>query len=149
MSTEMKIIQNQILRGDEDDSCQVAVHIKSNTNNISPLKDIVISMAVHPSMIAKSLIIEDDGSYDELRRLVTWKLKDLPVGKTHTFRIRGNLISSYASDTTKVPSFPIILKCDSKNDVIGSVKIIAECEEPMISKVTTNTFYSCRMLHRA
>ena len=145
----MKIIQSQVLRGDEDNSCHVAVQIKSNTNNISPLRDIVISMAVHPSMVAKSLLIEDDGSYDELRRLVTWKLRDLPVGKTHTVRIKGNLISSYASDTTKVPSFPIILKCDSKNDMIGSVKINTECEEPKRSKVTTNTYYSCRILHRA
>jgi len=141
-------IQSKIFR--KGDECKVVFRIRSNSKNSGALRDTVVSMAIHPSMISNTLTINgNNGSYNELKKLVTWRLKELPIRNGLIFGASGKLIPSYAIDTSKMPTFPIVLRCDSRTDGISGVEVKAKSNDSELSKVTAKTYNSFRLVHRA
>lgn len=130
------------------DKCRAAFGFVSNPSNSGPLRDIVVTLAIHPSIIFDSIVIRGDGgSYNELRNLVTWKIKELPRREIFALGISGKLIPSYAIDSSKFPTFPLVLRCSSRTDGVSGVEVETKSNE--FAKATSKTFYSFRLVHRA
>lgn len=139
-------IQSEINRKAEE--CSAIFQFRSNPANSSPLRDMVVSIAVHPSIISETLKFDgDNGSYNELKKLVTWRIKELPRRNNLQFGISGKLIPSYAIDPSKMPTFPVVLRCDSRTDGVSGVEVRTKPNE--FAKTTAKTFNSFRLVHRA
>ena len=145
------LAQVKVIRvGANGEFCRVAVQIRSNLNNAGSIGDIDIAMAVPPTVLSKTLSIvegQGNGYFDEMKRVVRWKVKQLEQGSSVVFGAECEVLPSLSPE--EVPKFPLMLRCNSVEDTVSSLQI--ECrqldeEHPVILAVSINR--SFQLLHR-
>ena len=146
------LVQSRVVRtGSHLEKCQVAVQIRTNLNNVGSLREITLIMAVPPTIVGKTIfIISGDGStgtYDELKRVIRWSVKELKQGSSISFGVESMVTSTCLVD--EMPKFPIMLRCTSVEDTVSSMQV--ECKEldgnhPVALNVVRKR--SFRLLHR-
>jgi hypothetical protein len=145
------LVQSRVNRlGDKLELCQVAVQLRSNLNNLGNLKEITLAVAVPPTVIGKSICVAPgpgNGEYDDLRRVIIWKLKELDHGSSIAFSAEARVSSLLLMD--ELPKFPVLLRCKSTQDTVSNIQV--DCKQldsahPVTLNVTLER--SFQLLHR-
>jgi len=153
------LVQSKVERfgGDELEQCKISIQIRSNLNNVGSLRDITVAVAVPPTVLSKTLKLttgaEDwNGSYDELKRVIKWRVNELSQGSSVAFGAEVRVAGANPSNTgnkdknggkgsqkkkqrkrppmmmaDELPRFPILLRCSSIQDTVSSVQV--DCKE--------------------
>jgi len=129
------------------ESCRVAVQIRSKLTNRGDMEDFTVAVAVPERVDGESIqILRGEGEWDELQRIIKWKLPLLNRGESFMVSAQAKLWK------TKKPNedirFPVLLRCSSTADQISSVEIQSAEAEGHPSSLTSTTTYSFRLLHR-
>lgn len=142
------LLQSKVIRtGSNESRCMVAIQLRSNLRNKGSLKALTATVAVPPTVISTSLEIKQGGgTYDDLKRVITWTLMELPVGKSLMFGFEVDILPTFHPE--EVPKFPILVRCRSTDDTISSVKINLEKMQGHPVTLNVNTYASFRLLHR-
>lgn len=91
----------------------VAIQLRSNLNNKGSLKALTATVAVPPTVIGTSLEIKQgEGIFDDLKRTITWTLKELPVGKSLMFGFEVDILASLSLE--EVPKVRFTKVCCMK-----------------------------------
>lgn len=145
------LVQSRVHRfGENLNRCQVAVQIRSNLNNVGNLKEITLAVAVPPTVIGKSIHVvpgPGNGEYDDLRRVLCWKMNELDHGSSILFSAEASVTSKLLID--ELPKFPVLLRCKSTEDTVSSIQV--DCKQldaahPVTLNVTMER--SFQLLHR-
>jgi hypothetical protein len=145
------LVQSRVHRfGEQLETCQVAVQIRSNLNNIGKLKEITLAVAVPPTVIGKTIQVisgPGNGEYDDLRIVILWKMKELNHGSSILFSAEARVTSKLLMD--ELPKFPVLLRCKSTEDTVSSIQV--DCKQldaahPVTLNVTMER--SFQLLHR-
>jgi hypothetical protein len=143
----VEVDSNVVRKGD---ICNIVVKIqaKKNTHSKGTMGNILVAMAVPPTVIGKSLkLLSGDGVYDGLKRIVKWSVSKLENGGVIRFEAEVKVAKKVIGER-EVPSFPIVLRCSSKEDTVSSIEVNIE---PMKNQpVTLNVIQhrSFKILHR-
>lgn len=127
-----------------DKKCRIAVQVRSKLSNQGNMEDFSIAVAIPECVDGESIeFIRGDGEYDELKRMVTWKLAELEKGESFMVSAQAKLWVP----TTEI-QFPIMLRCTSSVDQISNVEFKVVAADGYPSSVTFNATHSFRLLHR-
>mmetsp|Transcript_37629 Transcript_37629/g.44862 ORF Transcript_37629/g.44862 Transcript_37629/m.44862 type:complete len:350 (+) Transcript_37629:95-1144(+) len=142
------LLQSKVIRTAKNSNrCMVAIQLRSNLNNKGSLKALTATVAVPPTVIGTSLEIKQgEGTFDDLKRIITWTLKELPVGKSLMFGFEVDILAALPPED--VPKFPILIRCRSTDDTISSVEVNLEKMQGHPATLVVNTYASFRLLHR-
>ena len=126
---------------------QVAIQVRSKLSNPDDLTEFSIVLSISDKVAADSVLINTgQGEFDKLKRIVTWKLSQLPKGESFMVSVRGRLLDD--TDPDEELSFPVMLRCRSR-DQISSVQFQAVEASGYPASVTSNVFAnSYRIIHR-
>jgi len=142
------LLQRKVLRTSGNfNRCIVAIQLRSNLHNKGSLKGLSVVVAIPPTVIGSSLEIKQgEGTFDNLKRVVTWTLKELLVGKSLMYVFEIDILSAVHSD--ELPKFPILLRCSSAEDTISNVKVNLEQMQRHPATLFVKTHSSFQLLHR-
>jgi len=105
------------------------------------LKDVVIILAVPPDVDGERCkLSRPGGSWEELKRTVSWKVDEIEPGKALEIQAQFPLLEE-TTKMSKTPRFPILVRCSYKPLYAG---IGIEIDGPEKLKLTE----SGRVLHR-
>ena len=144
------LVQSKISRfGDHLEKCALRIQIRSNLNNIGSLLDIILVIAVPPTVLGNTVKIlpgEGTGAFDRLKRIIRWEIKELKQGNSIVFGAEVEIGSMMLVD--ELPKFPVLLRCRSTEDTVSSIQL--DCKEldghPVRLKVVQER--SFQLLHR-
>ena len=127
-------------------SVRIAVQVRSKLSNLGNLQNFSIVMAIPESIDGESIqVIKGNGTYDELKRTIQWKLAQLNKGESFVVSAQAQLWE----ETTDYVPVPVMLRCESEHDPIGSeIQFRVEAADGHPASVTYNTGYSFRLLSR-
>lgn len=98
--------------------CKLMLQIRSNLSNKGRLYDMVVAMAVPPTVLGKTLQVKiGNGIYDALKRVVRWRVEELKPGACVELEAEVRL----ASNVYELPRIPILLRCSSNEDSVSSL----------------------------
>lgn len=142
------LVQSKIIRsGINIGRCMIAVQIRSNLNNDGDIKNITLGVSLPPTVVGKTLeITREKGHFDSLKRIIKWKFNELRRGESLMVGAQVEAISNIYTD--ELPKFPILLRCQSTEDLIGFTKVNAHKIEGNSAGLKMNKYYSFRLLHR-
>ena len=149
MKNEKKMKNDRIVRtGAHLEKCLLAIQIRSNLKNKGSLKDLIVCCAVPPTVISKTLsITTGEGIYDDLKRMIQWNVKELPVGNSLIFRAEVDIAMKNIS-VDDLPKFPILIRCASLADTVSSVEVELREVEGYPTTIVPLRHHSFRLLHR-
>ncbi len=130
------------------EKCQLAIQIRSNLKNKGSLKDLKVCCAVPPSVVGSSLnITVGDGTWDDLKRVITWNVKELAVGKSLLLGAEVDVsLSNILID--ELPKFPVMIRCSSTSDTVSSLEIELREVTGYPAQISALKHHSFRLLHR-
>jgi hypothetical protein len=143
----IEVDSNVVRKGD---NCTIVVKIqaKKNTHSKGTIENILVAMAVPPTVIGKSLKINSGhGVYDDLKRIVKWNVSKLENGNTIHFEAEAKVANKIIGERD-VPSFPIILRCSSKEDTVSSIEVNVEPMKNQPVSLNVIQHRSFKILHR-
>ena len=107
----------------QDDRCRVALQVSSNPENQKDLTDLTIVMSVPTSVIGKSLITHPKGGvWDESKRIVQWRVDELPSGDRFKLRIDFELVAKLEKHYEEL-SFPVSVRCQSIDAQLSNIQV--------------------------
>jgi Adaptor complexes medium subunit family len=124
--------------------CRIAIQVRSKLSNNGNLQNFTIAVAVPECVNGATMeIVRGEGDYDDLKRVIVWKLDELPKGESFMVSAQAKLWEP-ATDI----QFPVLLRCMSAADQISDLdfKVTAAAGYP--SSITFNRTCSFRLLHR-
>ena len=128
------------------DIVQVAVQVRSKLTNLYDLTDLSITLALPDPVIGEDVEVNvGEGVYEEVKRIITWKLSALQKGDSFMVSVRC-LVNDDADDASL--KFPIILRCSSLDQIsTGEFNAVEATGYPaaLSSEVISRTF---RLIHR-
>jgi hypothetical protein len=131
-----------------DTSVRVAIQVRSKLTNQGDMKDFTIAVAIPERVDGASIqILRGEGTWDELKRTVKWKLDSLDKGESFMVSAQANLWNPLGDGEPEV-TFPVMLRCTSAADQIGSIDFQATEADGHPASVTSSTAHSFRLLHR-
>jgi len=145
--------------------CRIGVQIRSNLSNKGDLQNFTIVVAVPQTLQGSTVKITkgDNANWDEMKRLVTWKIGHLPHGKSCLVSIEAEISPTIASllplsssltesSSTKVVEekiqFPVLVRCTSEKDQISDLKLAAVALKSVPASIGVQLTRSFRLLHR-
>jgi len=142
------LLQSKIARSVvQPKKCAIAIQIRSNLNNTGSVKDLILVAAIPLTIIAETLIVIDgNGIYDDLRRTITWNVKEITKGGSLMVEAQAEVVSSLSFD--QLPAIPVLIRCVSTDEQISSVKVNADDFEDYPVTMIVKKYYSFRLLHR-
>jgi hypothetical protein len=131
-----------------DTSVRVAIQVRSKLTNQGDMKDFTIAVAIPERVDGSSIqILRGEGTWDELKRTVKWKLDSLDKGESFMVSAQAKLWNPLGDGEPEV-TFPVMLRCTSAADQIGSIDFQATEADGHPASVTSSTAHSFRLLHR-
>jgi hypothetical protein len=131
-----------------DTSVRVAIQVRSKLTNQGDMKDFTIAVAIPERVDGASIqILRGEGTWDELKRTVKWKLDSLDKGESFMVSAQAKLWNPLGDGEPEV-TFPVMLRCTSAADQIGSIDFQATEADGHPASVTSSTAHSFRLLHR-
>lgn len=128
--------------------CRIAVQVRSKLTNLGDMEEFTIAVAVPEVVDGDSLkILRGEGQWDDLRRLLTWKLPSLNKGES--FMVSAQL--GFCRELTEADEpvrFPVLLRCSSAVDQISSVDFHVGEAHGHPTSTSFQTTRSFRLLHR-
>lgn len=130
--------------------CKVVVIVQSkrNAHTKGTMEDLVVAMAVPPTVIGKTLkVMSGDGRYDPLKRIVKYKVDKVEGGKTLRFEAEVEVAEKVISEH-ELPKFPVVLRCLSKEDTVSSIEVNIEQLKNHPVSLNVVQHRSFKILHR-
>ena len=134
----------------------MAIKIRSNPANKHDLSNVAIMMAVPPDLDGETVKMSKRGGvWDKLKRTIVWSAKSIKPGETKELQIQMQFESERdeGADDSKddAPSFPVLLRFDTKNELLSSVDIDLgdpSADEFMYEEFAMKLTKSFRVMHR-
>mmetsp|Transcript_24750 Transcript_24750/g.37517 ORF Transcript_24750/g.37517 Transcript_24750/m.37517 type:complete len:329 (-) Transcript_24750:106-1092(-) len=141
--------------------CRVGIQIRSNLSNQGDINGLSISVPIPNTMQESTVKITrgaDTGSWDECKRLVTWKIGTLPHGQSVLVSVEAEISHTMAQlvadDDISSTKFnekiqcPVLIRCSSLSDTLTDFALSASpwMEDP--STLSLQQGQSYRLLHR-
>jgi hypothetical protein len=155
------LLERKISVKDNGRTVRVSIQVRTKLANKGDLKDLSIAIAVPMEVDGESICIlrGDDGIYDELRRIVHWRLDELKRGESLMVAAEARLWERSGATTAatgkdngnnKAPplEFPVVLRASSNDDQISAVDCQAVSADGYPSSVTFTQSRSFRLLYR-
>ena len=125
-------------------SCRIALQVRSKLTNLADLEDFSIAVAVPEVVDGASIeVLRGEGEWDDLRRLITWRLASLNKGHSFMVSAQAKLLKE-ESDI----QFPVILRCSSPADQISAVDVQVGEAHGHPTSTSCQKSYTFRLLHR-
>ena len=148
--------------------CRISVQIRTNLSNQGNLSNFTVVAAIPTTLKGSGLqITRGSGNWDEIKRIVTWKLGDLPKGQSSLVSVEAEIapsiasllsLSSSLSDTAASASnnkivqekirFPVLVRCSSELDQISEMSLNVSELESVPASIVLHVTRSFRLLHR-
>ena len=136
--------------------CRVAIKIRSNPANKYDLSNVAIMMAVPPDLDGETVKMSKRGGiWDKMKRTIAWSAKSIKPGETKELQIQMQFESERddGSDNSNdnAPSFPVLLRFDTKNTVLSSVHVDLgdpSADEFVFEEYAMKLIKSFRVMHR-
>jgi hypothetical protein len=141
--------------------CRVGIQIRSNLGNQGDINDLSINIPI-PNTLQESTVKitrgADTGSWDECKRMVTWKIGTLPHGQSVLVSVEAEISHTMAqlilADDDAKSKFnekihcPVLVRCSSSSDTLTDFTLSASpwMEDP--SNLSLQQAQSYRLLHR-
>eukprot|EP00986_Skeletonema_menzelii_P007596 scaffold2983_cov152-Skeletonema_menzelii.AAC.10 len=141
--------------------CRVGIQIRSNLSNQGDINDLSISIPI-PNTMQKSTVKitrgADTGSWDDCKRMVTWKIGTLAHGQSVLVSVEAEISHTMAQlladDDLSSTKFnekiqcPVLVRCSSSSDALTDFAISASpwMEDP--TNLSSQQDQSYRLLHR-
>ncbi len=107
-----------------------------------------VCCAVPPTVISKTFkITTGEGTFDEFKRLIRWNVKELAVGSSVIFGAEVQ-ISLKNISIDELPKFPVLIRCNSTDDIISSVEVDVKEINGHPATIVVMKNHSFRLLHR-
>lgn len=146
----------------KDKICRVGIQIRSNLSNEGDINDLSISIPIPNTMQESTVKITrgaDTGTWDECKRMVTWKIGTLAHGQSVLVSVEAEISHTMAQllaeyDDISSAKFnekihcPVLVRCSSSSDTLTDFALSASpwMEDP--SNLSLQQEQSYRLLHR-
>ena len=143
----------------KENTCRVGIQIRSNLSNKGDIHDLSISVPIPNTLQASTVkITRGDGTWNECKRLITWKLGSLSHGQSVLVSLEAEVSHTMAQlladDDISSTKFnekihcPVLVRCSSMSDTLTdfSLSVSPWMEEP--SNLSLQQAQSYRLLHR-
>eukprot|EP00574_Skeletonema_japonicum_P010252 CAMPEP_0201728598 /NCGR_PEP_ID=MMETSP0593-20130828/16455_1 /ASSEMBLY_ACC=CAM_ASM_000672 /TAXON_ID=267983 /ORGANISM="Skeletonema japonicum, Strain CCMP2506" /LENGTH=327 /DNA_ID=CAMNT_0048220757 /DNA_START=146 /DNA_END=1129 /DNA_ORIENTATION=- len=145
----------------KEKNCRVGIQIRSNLSNQGDINDLSISIPIPNTMQESTVKITrgaDTGSWDECKRMVTWKIGTLAHGQSVLVSVEAEISHTMAQlladDDLSSAKFnekincPVLVRCSSSSDTLTDFALSASpwMEDP--SNLSLQQDQSYRLLHR-
>ena len=156
---------------------RIAVQVRSRLTNAGDLEDLTMVVAIPEHVDGRTVrIVRGDGTWDDLKRIVKWRLKALRRGESYmvsaTARLwrepKGAAAAAAAEESTTSAGpvaaanpnansdadpyahirFPVLLRCTASSDQVSTVELRAVAADGHPASLTVARTSSFRMLHR-
>jgi hypothetical protein len=131
---------------------QVAIQVRSKLSNRSDLSGFSIGLAMPVQALGSSVeVLTGEGTFDELKRSVTWSLGNLPKGASFMvsarFKIDDACEPEKPLDLNEM-NFPVMLRCSSQDQISSAQFQAVEASGYPASVSYSTQAQSFRMIHR-
>lgn len=141
--------------------CRVGIQIRSNLSNNGDINDLSISIPIPNTMQESTVKITrgaDTGSWDDCKRMVTWKIGTLAHGQSVLVSVEAEISHTMAKlledDDLSSTKFnekmqcPVLVRCSSSSDTLTDFALSASpwMEDP--TNLSLQQDQSYRLLHR-
>ena len=148
----------------KENKCRVIVQIRSNLSNVGDLSNFTIIVAIPTTLVAETVKVTkgDNGVWDSLKRIVTWKIGHLPHGESCLVSAEAdlrlspavaNLVHDNPFNNKAVESkihCPVLVRCLSEVDQVSDLTLAATPlqNERGVATIVQNRLSSYQLLHR-
>lgn len=141
-------------------ACRVSVQIRSNLSNQGDLSNFTIVVAIPTTLKGDTLKITrgDYGIWDANKRIITWKIGNLPHGESCLVSAEADLTSSVVNVLRDNPfepqalegkiRCPVLVRCLSEVDQVSDLVLTAVPLERSPARVVQQQMKSYQLLHR-
>ena len=140
----LQLLERRVTR--KETKVQVAIQLRSKLSNTDDIRDLTITLAVADPVIEKTLEVNaGDGTFDPVKRIVTWNLSRLKKGDSFMVSCRALVNDMTSDDALK---FPIMLRCNSQDQISTGVFKAIEASGYPATVSSTVEHKTYRMIHR-
>lgn len=143
-------------------TCRLSVQIRSNLSNKGDISNLVIIIAIPNTLRGETVHITrgKHGVWDATKRIVTWKIGNLPHGESCLVSAEAEVSSSVASlldedqnDAARVIQekvhCPVLVRCSSEMDQVSNMCLSVTALPGVPANIArVNQVSSYRLLHR-
>lgn len=127
--------------------CRVALQVRSKLSNLGDMEEFTIAIAVPEHIDGSTVEIQrGDGVWDDLKRIVKWRLKSLNKGESFMVSAQAKLWKPQ-DDSCEI-NFPVLLRCTAAADQISTAEFEIAQDKDNPSSVTISRSNAFRLLHR-
>mmetsp|Transcript_22326 Transcript_22326/g.45932 ORF Transcript_22326/g.45932 Transcript_22326/m.45932 type:complete len:365 (-) Transcript_22326:202-1296(-) len=162
------LVQPKALLNNQN-KCRISVQIRSNLGNHGDLANFMIVVAIPNTVQGSTLqVTRGPGTYDNIKRIVTWKIGNLAKGKSNLVSVEAELSSAVAkllvdkkstlkdaviaTTNNKIiqekVTFPVLVRCSSDLDQISDLSLDAMDLDSVPASIVLQQTRSFRLLHR-
>ena len=143
----------------KDEQCRISVQVRSNLSNQGDLSDFTIVVAIPTTLKGDVKVTRGEkGVWDANKRIVTWKIGDLPHGESALVTAEAG-ISPAMSTLLQASPFnsqmvedkvqcPVLVRCRSEVDQVSDVTLNAMTMMGSPATIVQHQTKSYRLLHR-
>lgn len=126
---------------------RIAVQVRSKLTNAGSLEDFAIAVAFPEHVDGRSVrALRGGGAWDELKRIVKWKLGALHKGESYMVTAQAQLWKPADAETEI--HFPVLLRCTATADQVSTVALEVRPADGHPASLTASITTSSRILHR-
>lgn len=129
-----------------DTHCRIAVQVRSKLTNNGNMDDFTVAVAIPERVDGDSIqITRGEGVFDDLKRVIKWKLPTLNKGESFMVSAQAKLWQPEGNAPIK---FPVLLRCSAAADQISTVEFKALPADGHPASVSFSDSHAFRLLHR-
>lgn len=143
-------------------TCRTSVQIRSNLSNKGDISNLVIIIAIPNTLRGETVHVTrgKQGVWDATKRIVTWKVGNLPHGESYLVSAAAevssavaNLMNEGLNDATSVirekVHCPVLVRCSSEVDKVSDIRLsVMPLPDVPSSIARVDHVTSYRLLHR-
>jgi len=127
---------------------RIGFKIRSNPSNELPLMNVVIILAVPPSMDGQSVrMSREGGMWDEMKRTLSWIIKRLDPGEALEIQAQFRATDGGAAQFSPDTIFPVLARCEYAK-LFSEVDIQSGVEDKLTIPVRAVVNVASTVLHR-
>jgi hypothetical protein len=109
---------------------------------------LAIIMAVPPDVKGETVKLSRKGGiWDSMKRVVAWDVGSMEAGDLIEIQAQFDLLGNAGTNSTP-PKFPILVRCDAKDDTFSRVELRADYVDEDSAPVRLDVARTIRILHR-
>jgi hypothetical protein len=126
---------------------RIAVQVRSKLTNAGSMEDFTIAVAFPEHVDGRSVrVLRGGGAWDELKRIVKWKVDSLQTGESCMVTAQAQLWKPADAETEI--HFPVLLRCTATADQVSTAAFEVRTADGHPASLTASIATSSRILHR-